>query len=581
MLRTLNLRNASLVLALVFFAWLFVGPLVMLAIGAFRSSPLARNQSWTLSGLQNVLTDPQAWATLALTLQFALSVTILASVLAIFFATVVTQVDIPFRRWITPAMVALLAMPTVLYALSWSMLGAGPSSPIGHTVHALGLGAFSDLFDTRSWWGMVLVTTFKAVPLGYLIMLGAFRNQDASFLEASRVAGASRPRAFFEIQLPALAPAILAAALFLFIRAVEAFDIPAVLGMPAGITVYSTQIYTYLRGGFQADYPSAAVASLVIVVLVALLVLVQTAITGRGKSYTTVGGRGRPTMLESPPGPMRILLGAFLLAYIGVTILIPIVQVMVSAFQPFVGAPTYTLDNFATLLADRSVRNSLLNTLVVSTMGGALTVVLAVVVAYAFVRMKGWKATTIRLVSWVPAAMPGIVLSLAFLWLILLTPGVRTSYGTLIPLILGLGVATVPLALRTLEGPLGQIGKDLEESATTSGASRLRAIVTITLRLLAPSLISAWVLVTVNMSGILDVPILLSGTGTELVATMSFSFHNSGSTVLSAALYVIFTSILGGLLLILLALQKAVAGIIKARSRKLVESQDEHEGSSL
>src|SRR6185312_9737465 len=107
-------------------------------------------------------------------------------------ATVTTRMDVPFRRLITPVMVILVAMPTVLYSLSWAMLGAGQTGLINRFFDAVGLDFLAATFNTRSWFGLVLVTVLKASALAYMILLGAFRNQNAALEEAARIGGASR-----------------------------------------------------------------------------------------------------------------------------------------------------------------------------------------------------------------------------------------------------------------------------------------------------------------------------------------------------------------------------------------------------
>lgn len=390
------------------------------------------------------------------------------------------------------------------------------------------------------------MTVLKAGALAYMIVLGAFRNQNSALEEAARIGGASRAQSFFGIELPALLPALAAASLFVFVKGLEAFETPAVLGLPAGINVYATHIYDYLRGGYEADYPAASASSLVIVVILAALVLLQLKLTGGGKTYTSVGGRSKGTNLRSTGKWMPVVVGIMLL-YFFIALILPIAQVILSAFQPYLGAPNLTLQNIERLLNTPNVMQALQTTIIVSTVGGVLTVVLALVVSFAFVRMKGRLGRFIQLASWVPAAMPGLVLGLAFLWSVLLTPGTRSLYGTVWILVIGLAVATVPLATRTLEGALAQIGVDMEEAARIAGDNFLRAVGTVTVRLMGPSLISAWFLVAITMSGILDVPILLGSARTEMIATVSFGFYNSGETVLASALYVIFTCAMAAL----------------------------------
>ena len=533
-------------ICLLIFTWLFVWPLGMLIYGAFNTSPLAAGRSWTLDGFHRVFSDSATYHSLGATMVYAVVITVLSMAIAIFFATVTTRMDVPFRRFVTPVMVVLVAMPTVLYSLSWAMLGAGQSGLINRALDFIGLDALAQAFNTRSWFGLVLVTVLKASALAYMIVLGAFRNQNAALQEAARISGASRMQSFFGIELPALLPALGAASLFIFVKGLEAFETPAVLGLPAGINVYATHIYDYLRGGYEADYPAASASSLVIVAILAILVLVQLRLTGGGKSYTSVGGRSKESGLRRP-GKWAPVVVAAMLAFFAAALVLPTFQVLISAFQPYLGSPDLTLANIERLLDTPTVIRALQTTIIVASVGGLLTVLLALVVSFAFVRMKGRLGRYIQLASWVPAAMPGLVLGLAFLWSVLLTPGTRSLFGTVWILVLGLAVATVPLATRTLEGALAQIGVEMEEAARIAGDSFLRAVGTVTVRLMGPSLISAWFLVAITMSGILDVPILLGGARTEMIATVSFGFYNSGETVLASALYVIFTAAMAAL----------------------------------
>lgn len=555
----LRLGNVGKIICLVIFTWLFVWPLAMLIYGAFSSSPLSKKQGFTLEGFTRVISDPNAYEALGATLIYSIIITVFAMAIAIFMATVVTRMDVVFRKWIPPVMIILVAMPTILYSLSWAMLGAGETGLINQVLSFIGADGLAAAFNTRSWAGLVIVTALKASALAFLILLGSFKNQNAALQEAARIGGASPLRSYFGIELPALLPALGAASLFVFVKGLEAFETPAVLGTPAGINVYSTLIYDYLRGGYEADYPAASASSLVIVAILAILVLVQLKITGGGKSYNSVGGRIQTTTLRRP-GRFAPLVSAVIFAFILIALILPILQVILSAFQPYLGAPSYTMENFVLLLNNPSVIQALKTTVVVASLGGILTVILALAVSFAFVRMTGRLGRYIQLASWVPAAMPGLVLGLAFLWSVLTTPGTKHLYGTVWLLIIGLAVATVPLATRTLEGALAQIGVDVEEAARVSGAKFLRAVVSVTARLLTPSLISAWFLVAITMSGILDVPILLGSAKTEMIATVSFGFYSSGETVLASTLYVIFTAVMA----IIAALGFIVGRIIKA-----------------
>src|SRR5690606_685387 len=104
-----------------------------------------------------VLGDSETWAALGTSLVYAVIITFFAVALAVFFATVSTRFDVPLRRWITPAMMVIVAMPTVLYALAWAMLGAGESGLIFKALSSVGLGPVASVLETRSWFGLIVV----------------------------------------------------------------------------------------------------------------------------------------------------------------------------------------------------------------------------------------------------------------------------------------------------------------------------------------------------------------------------------------------------------------------------------------
>ena len=94
---------------------------------------------------------------------------------------------------------------------------------------------------------LVVVTALAAAPLPFLLLSDALRALDPSLLEAARVHGAMPHLVFRRIVLPLLLPAGLASAVLVFVQAIGMFSVPAVLGMPAGFNVATTEIYQLLE----------------------------------------------------------------------------------------------------------------------------------------------------------------------------------------------------------------------------------------------------------------------------------------------------------------------------------------------
>ena len=130
-------------IAIVYFLLL---PLVMLVIGAVRTSPYGTAGVWTLEGFATVLRDPRTLSTLAATFVYAVCSTAGCMLLGLWFVTAATRMATPLRHLIMPAMVVLVATPRLFYALSWGMLG-NPNSGLFARAAFGGRGADPGLDD--------------------------------------------------------------------------------------------------------------------------------------------------------------------------------------------------------------------------------------------------------------------------------------------------------------------------------------------------------------------------------------------------------------------------------------------------
>src|SRR5262249_58255036 len=118
--------------------------------------------------------------------------------------------------------------------------------------------AVQDLFATvlvlaniYSMGGMIFVDGLHQSPLAFLLMSAAFRSMDASLEESALMCGANVVQMAWRMTLKLVWPAAAAVFLILFLRAIESFEVPALLGLPVGIEVYTSSIYQAVQ-----TYPS-------------------------------------------------------------------------------------------------------------------------------------------------------------------------------------------------------------------------------------------------------------------------------------------------------------------------------------
>src|SRR5690606_29552053 len=124
------------------------GPLLMLFLGAFRSSPLALDATWTLSGFERIMSDSRILGALGTSVIYSGSVVLISLTAATLFAILNVRTNVPLRRAITPVMVALAVIPNMFYVLAWGMLGSRDGSILAAFFKWLGLPDAMESFGT-------------------------------------------------------------------------------------------------------------------------------------------------------------------------------------------------------------------------------------------------------------------------------------------------------------------------------------------------------------------------------------------------------------------------------------------------
>lgn len=516
---------------------LVVYPTVTLLLGAFKDgSPFTPVSDWSLEGFVTAYGSADSLAIIRNSGVLALIVAIAGTSLGFLFAWMSTRTTVPLRRILTPVMVVTVALPSLFNAMSWSVLGNENAGLLNQAWRALS-GSPDALIDVYSWPGLVLVSLIKPIAVAYLLLLGPARGLSRSVEEAAVVAGTGRIRTMLLVTAPVLAPTIFAVAIINLIIGLEAFDVPALIAVPAGIPLLSTEIFRHISENVLPDYPAASALALGICILVLLLVWIRWRILAR-RSFATVTGKAR----EQRPwdlGRPAWVFTAFILVYTLLALVLPLAQLLLGSFQPIFGVLD-GLDtvNYDTVLADAEIVGSIGRSLAVGVGGGLLAMIFTFAVGYV-VRHAGAKLSARILdgATWLPAALPGIVLGLALSWAYLALPFLRPLYGGPAMLVLALMIAGLPLAARASEGGLVQIHGELEEASRTSGATRLGTIGRIVLPLIAPSFLAGWLLTALYVAGRLDVPILLSSRGNRLAIVAVYELYSNGRTGEAAAVF--------------------------------------------
>ena len=176
-------------------------------------------------------------------------------------------------------------------------------------------------------------------PLTFLLLGAALRGMDPSLEEAAFTSGAGKAVTFRRVTLKLMAPALAGIGLLQFVRGLEAFEVPIIMGMGKGIEVFSTNIYISLRDISPPDYGTAFVLSLILVMLGILGVTVYHRVMAKSDKYATVTGKGyRPRLISL--GRWRLLAGGFILFFLFVSTILPFLVLLWASLLPFYEAPS-------------------------------------------------------------------------------------------------------------------------------------------------------------------------------------------------------------------------------------------------
>ena len=467
-----------------------------------------------------------------------------SSAVAIAYGTVLAWLaersDAPFRKLAYVSAYVSFAIPGIIKVVGWIML-LGPKAGM---LNAVGVAISGEpFFNIFSMSGMILVESFLWIPIVFLLMSTPFRSMDPSLEEAATTAGSSSWQVFRRVTFPLAVPSVLAVMILTMIRSLEAFEIPALIGIPAGVEVLTTKIYLQIKGGLIPKYGEASAYSIILIVLVALGLIPYYRITSKTYKFTTISGKNfRPNRIAL--GKWRWL-GGFLMLFLPLLQLFPIAAIAWSSFLPFAQIPSWkalsmlTVNNYLTAFNDSGVIRSVLNSMTVSVSSATVAVVITFFAAWLIVRASFKGRWVLDQMSMLPLVFPGIVMGIAILKMYLVLP--IPVYGTIWILVLAFTARYLPYGIRFSHSALLSLHKELEEGAMASGASFFQMVRHVVVPLIMPALLAGWIYIFLITFKELSIALLLYSPGSQVVAVTIWELWDNGHVGELAAFSLIIT----------------------------------------
>ncbi len=529
--RLLSARNLIVVSVAATVAYLALVPLGFLLWQTF-----VQEGSFTLAAFRH------AYSTIGLTsmavssLEFALGSTVVAVTLGTTLAFLIVRTDVPLKPLMFAASLVPLIIPGILHTISWIFLASPQIGVLNqHVIEPLTGGHTLNVFSMK---GMIVVEGLHLAPLVFLLMVASFRAMDPALEESAIMSGASLPTVIRRITVPLARPALYAAILIIAVRGLESFEVPALLGLPGGVWVFTSRIWRVLHA-VPPNYSEAGAYAMSLLVLTTLGVLWHSRLSRRARSYQTVSGKGfRPRPIGL--GVWRWPATAFVLLYFVIAVLAPLAILAYASTQRFYSPPTMatlhnmSLDPYRDVIHGDVALQAVKNSIVLG-LGSATTVMLlAAVAAWVVVRTNLRGRWLIDSLAFLPLVIPGLVLGVAMLFVYLRLP--IAVYGTLWILFFAYLTRYMPYGMRYASTSMFQIGRELEESAQTSGAGWLQTFRRVLLPLLVPGMVAGWIYIVIVSVRELSSTIILYSPGKEVLSIVIWEQYQNGELPQLAAL---------------------------------------------
>lgn len=508
---------------------LTVAPVVYVLISSFNAAAHSEPFRFGLDNWREVFAS--AKTLVAIGYSFLLSIRIpIAIVIAFLIAWLLVRVQIPGSRLIEHTLWFGFFLPPLPLTMGWILLLDESYGLLNGLLQRLPFVS-GPVFSIYSIPGILWVhLTLSTIPIMVILLAPALRQLDAANEEAAEMAGASVLTTLRRVTIPLVAPAILTAFVAGLIRSLEVFEIEQILGTPSKIFIYSTRIYDLITWEPPQINQSMALSALFLGFLLVVAIIYQALlarISGR-VAITSKSVRLQPRLKSRK----AYIASAIIILYLLVSIVLPLVILLLGSFTKLFGffsiQDAWTLEHWRDVFADANFWRTVLNSLLLGLSAGGIGTLFYALIAWVLVRRNVWGAGAIALFTWLPWAVPGLVLGISLLTLILSAPGLSLLHGTIVPMIIAMIIKDMPFGVQMIRSSLFQVPREMEESAAISGARFAVTFRRIVLPLISPMLLSIFLLMFVATLRDISTVVLLAGPGTRTMSLLMFEFANSG-----------------------------------------------------
>lgn len=436
----------------------------------------------TLDPIRFIVTDPFYWGLFRFTAYQAFLSTLASLALGLPGAYVLARYEFPGRRTVRSLTLVPFVLPSIMVAVGFAAM-FGANGPPNRVLAALGLPTVELMFTLQI---IVLAHAFYNAPLVVRVVAAAWESVDTRTVETARSLGASPARAFRDVVVPQLLPAVLTSALLVFIFTFMSFPIVLALG---GLQLATVEVWLYDRIRTLRLTEAAGLAVLEAIITLGLTYVYLRYETAQAATRE-ISFRARKRLFATFDLE-RVAISAYgaviVFVFVG-----PIVSMLIASVTDSGGVTFryYELlfsrqDTVVGTRPGLAIRNSLV--FAVGTL--FLAVPMGIVISLATAR-DTLLAKLVGTLAMVPFAVSGIVVGLGLLQTVVFGIelfGYRLRVTGAVAIVAAHAVGAYPFVVRTVAPALTSMDGRLVESARVLGASRTRALLDIELPLALPA----------------------------------------------------------------------------------------------
>ena len=475
------------------------------------------------------------------------AVTLLALALGVPLALAVSRTNMPARGFTHLSVLAAFVMPNFLGAIAWILL-AGPNAGWINRLWVSIFGGEKGPFNIFSFWGLAFVIALYTYPLIYVFTKSALDLVSTELEDAAAIHGAGKFQTMVRVTLPLVLPSIVGAAILIFLESIALYGTPALIAIPAGINLATTQLVAFFQ--YPLKIEQAAAFSMPILLLTVVMLLLQRRLLAR-RGYVSVSGKGgerRPFDV----GAWRWVLLAYSVLVASLTVVIPLAMLVMASLAKAWGrgleAGNLTLANFHAIFFEQlTVRAALVNTVVYSGTTALVCVVMGVCIAYATQRRITPFPAFVQFLALAPVAVPGLILAIGLYSAYAGPPFSLYGMGALI--VIAFTTRFLPIAVVASAAGVRALNPELEEAVRILGGGRLTVLGQVVVPLLKKTLVGAFILVFVICTKELSTAVFLTGPASRVVSVLTLDLSEQGNyetlAAMGVVLVVIVTAVVG------------------------------------